>query len=103
MTIKNQTKNKIILKLFLDTNLALGYKQQDEHNLKVFLTAMPSPYKLKNFYRPTRPRVIKFKDLIRYKNKNTGSTYILSTPKGIITLKDAVKKKLGGILLFKIQ
>jgi ribosomal protein S8 len=103
MFIKNSTKNKIILQLFLDNNLAVGYKEENKNILKVFLTAMPSPYRLKNFFRPTRFRSIKLKDISRYKNKNTGSCYILSTPKGIMTLKAAVEKNVGGILLFKMQ
>lgn len=103
MYIQNKKKNLVILKLFLQTNLAIGYAKHDDKNLKVFLSNMPSPYRLKNFFRPTRYRCIKIKDLHKYKNKNTSSTYILSTPKGIISVKEAIKYNVGGILLFKIQ
>ena len=103
MFLSNKKKNLTILKLFLQANLALGYTKHDENTLKVFLTGMPSPYRLKNFYKPTKFRCIKIKDIQKYKNKNTGSTYILSTPKGILTIKEAVKNNVGGILLFKMQ
>jgi len=100
--VKNK-KNKIILNLFLQTNLVLGYKEYDTKTLKVFLNGISSPYRLKNFFKPTRPRYIKYKDIVKYKNKNTGSTYILSTSKGILPMKEAYKLNIGGILLFKIQ
>lgn len=103
MFLSNKKKSLTILKLFLKTNLALGYTKHDENTLKVFLTGMSSPYRLKNFYKPTKFRCIKIKDIQKYKNKNTGSTYILSTPKGILTIKEAVKNNVGGILLFKMQ
>ena len=103
MFLPNKKKNLIVLKLFLQANLVLGYANHNENTLKVFLTGMASPYRLKNFYKPTKFRCIKIKDIHKYKNKNTGSTYILSTPQGIITLKEAVKANVGGILLFKMQ
>lgn len=101
--LKNTKKNKCILHVFLKANLILGFKLSNDENIKVFLTALPSPYKLKNFFNLTRPRYIKIKDINKYKNKNTGSIYILSTSKGLLTLQEAIEYKVGGVLMFKLQ
>jgi len=93
-------KTIIILKIFLEYNIILGFSVTN--NIIKIVLNLNSNNKLYNLCKPTGMRFIKVKDIIKYTNKNTGSIYIISTSKGLLSFKNAIKLNVGGILLFKI-
>ena len=49
-----------------------------------------------------RKRYMKYKDLLNIKKKNNKSFIILSTSLGFLTITEAVKNRLGGLLICEI-
>lgn len=102
--LKNK-KNTIIIDLCIKYNVALGYKLVLQ-NSKVFYLVYLNPntcfYNLKNLLKITKPYPIKLKTLQKLNNKNTYTVYILNTSKGFLSIKEAMRHKIGGVLTFRI-
>lgn len=103
--ININNKNNIILNLFIKYNIITGYKIisiKNSQKYLVFLNKSVAYFNIKNLLKITKPRHIKFKELIKLNNKNTHTTYILCTSKGFLNIKEAIFQKIGGILIFRI-
>lgn len=86
-------------------NVILGYKIVLIKNIEYFLVTINSKtnhFELKNLVQLTKPRYLKLKDLNKLNNKTTYSNYILCTSKGFLNIKEAIIKKTGGLLAFRI-
>lgn len=59
--------------------------------------------KIKLMYKLSAPFYIKWKTLIKIKNFKHNSLYLLLTNKGCLTNHEAIKFKIGGILLCKFK
>lgn len=60
-----------------------------------------SVYKINNLFKPSNIKYISLQELQKVSVKKN-NILILSTNSGIITNSEAVKKQLGGILLFQL-
>lgn len=80
--------------------IILGYRING-NILKIVINNTHSSKQIKLLSKPSMKINIKYKHILKIKNINTGSAYVLLTNKGILTLHEAINKKTGGILLFK--
>lgn len=77
---------------------------QDKRKLKIELKyegKRPIISDLRQFSKPGLRRFVKVRDLAKL-GKSGASLVILSTPEGLMSLKEARKKKLGGELLCEV-
>lgn len=58
---------------------------------------------MKNLYKKNSPRIIKYKYIQNFQNKFTYTNYIYSTSKGLLTLEDIKKYKIGGVLVYRLN
>lgn len=72
------------------------------NKIKIVINIISNTKQIKVLSKPSIKINIKYKHILKVKNLNTGSNYVLITNKGILTLQEAIKIKSGGILLFKI-
>lgn len=98
-------KNTIIIKLLNKYNVILGFRIVTIRREKIYLVYVNTSvnyFNLKNLHKLSNPRFLKYHELKSLANKNTGTKYILSSSIGFIDIKEAVNKKIGGILLFRL-
>ena len=92
-----------ILKVLLKHNFILGFHKYNEEELIIFMKNKNQfaqnfvITKLKRISKSSRPVYIKYQDLYKIKKKN--SYYILSTSKGLLLDAEALKHKVGGLLI----
>lgn len=98
-------KNLLAIKFFKKINFINNYGIIKK-NKKIFIIIRLLYFKNlkinKNFKlisTPSRTYYISFKTLLLLNKRSGASLYILSTSKGIITHKEAIKKNLSGFLL----
>jgi len=102
--------NKIAEKLMLiliENNFINSFTKTKTH-LYIYLkinnfTNEPKLQSIKNYTKFNRIQAIKFKDLQELNRINKHSLFILYTSFGLITIKTALRLKVGGRLIFKIN
>ena len=98
---KYNKKNTNIIKILVILNIVKYVKK----NNKIIYLYINNFYKhnyINNFYKPSRSLFLKT-SIIKKLTFKKKWIFLLSTNKGIMTNFEAVKKKLGGILILKIN
>ena len=94
-----------ILNAMEQEGLIRGFEVSDKRNVKVFLkysqNSSPVMASIKRVSRPGRPFYLQAKSLWKL-NKGLG-LYILSTPKGVLSDRDARRLNVGGEVICKIM
>lgn len=100
--LKNLKINKNLLKILIKLNI-IKYIILKNNNIIIYLNFFKknkSIFKLKNTFKKTSLKIIKYKNLKKINKKN--NILILSTNKGLITNYDAMKKKIGGLIILHL-
>lgn len=103
--IEVNKKNKKVLDLLIKYNIIIGFSLiHSKKNLlyKVYLNISIPFYNLKNLLKISKPKILKLKGMNKLQNKNTQTIYILNTSEGFLNIREAIQKKQGGTLLFRI-
>lgn len=106
-TIKiKQTKqaNKLLI-ILLNLNIIYGWHiiLYNKKNYYIVYCNIKNTKQLFTLLKPSKQFFLKFKNLQKLsKNYSTKNIY-LTTSKGIISITNAINKKIGGILFFKIR
>jgi len=102
----NKISEKLVL-ILLNNNFINSFtktKTQIYIYLKINnFTNEPKLQRVKNYTKFNRIQTIKFKDLQELNRINKHSLFILYTSFGLITIKTALRLKVGGRLIFKIN
>ena len=98
-------KNIALLKILYKEGFIQSFKIKSDINSKLFFTIILRSYQNKAIFKnlklistPSLSRYFTFKDLIKLNDKRF--TFFLSTDKGVLTILECKKQKLGGKLLF---
>lgn len=97
-------KIKPLLKIFFNLNTITKVKIVKNEIFIWINTTNPlnTSLKLKLIYKPSKPRKISLKTLLKIESSTYSNILILMTNKGMLTNIEALNKRIGGILLFKI-
>ena len=97
--INYNKKNINILKILLKLNIIKFIIKKNKKIIIIinFLKKNKTIFKLKNLYKNSNYKIIRFKNLKKINNNNC--LFIISTNKGVILNYDSIKKKIGGVLL----
>jgi len=98
---KYSKKNINMIKILINLNIIKYIKK----NNKIIYIHINNFYKknyINNFYKPSRSLFLK-NSIIRKLTLKKKWIFLLSTNKGIITNFEAIKKKIGGLLILKIN
>ena len=101
-TLKNIQKIKPILHLFKKLGLIRRFyctKQSTIYVFPLFFKNKSIQPLLKVYDRKTAPIKLTFKALQLLKKTSYLSTFLVQTPLGLLTHKEAIKEKLGGLLV----
>lgn len=99
-------KNLKIITILKKLNLIYKYTLINKNNLffiKInlyFYKNKPLASFLKIFSKPSKIFFLSYKSLRLLDKKSGNSVFLLSTPKGVLTHKDAIKLKTSGFILF---
>ena len=99
-------KNTELCNLLVSNGVLFGYRIVNVNGFKVyeaFIQQNLNFFDLKNFLRLKTHRKIKFKDVIRLCNRHTHTCYIFMTSKGIKTIPEMIRLRLGGTLMFRLK
>jgi len=98
-------KNIALLKILYKEGFIQSFKIKSDINSNLFFTIILRSYQNKAIFKnlklistPSLSRYFTFKDLIKLNDKRF--TFFLSTDKGVLTILECKKQKLGGKLLF---
>jgi len=94
-----------ILNILIRHNYISNFKILNNNTLIIYLyykQQYPKWNNLKILYRPSHQRYITVHFLRKIYSNEFNKLFILETSHGIITHNDALKKNIGGILLFSI-
>ena len=98
------TKELEIIKIFIKLGVIKTVTKL-ENNLYIihfnYIKNQKTFFNIKNLYKPSNKKYIKYYTL-RDLTVNKNYLLILSTNQGVITSVEAVKKKIGGLLIAKI-
>lgn len=101
--IKNNNKHLVLLNKLIQQNVINGYSfVNNNKNINVYLNNNYDYFKIKNFFKKTRLICIKYKHYVKLQSKMTSSIYLFSTSQGLLTSKELLQKKTGGILMCKL-
>ena len=102
-------KNTFKIKLFLDVLKAegfiLGYTLQDDYLIALlkYNNSIPAIQNIKTFSKISTPYYVKSKKIIEMIKRNKNSIFLVRTSKGLLSNKDILTYKAGGILLARLQ
>lgn len=104
IVIKNSKKCLRVLSLLYKQGYIRGFASYKK-TIKILikyngLSTRPTVAYIQAISLNGRPFYVSLKILSQFAHKN--ETFILSTPKGILTLKEALQENTGGILLCKV-
>jgi ribosomal protein S8 len=103
--IKQTTRSKRLLFILLKLNVVLGWSNiLNKHNKYEFVVyCNPNLQKqLITLVKPTKQLFLKLKDLKKLSKKFSIHSIYLNTSKGVISIGEALNKKTGGVLFFRI-
>lgn len=103
--ILNILTSKFMLKLLnilIFYGYILRYKIITKNRIKIFFK---KKYKIHiiSLSKPTVRFHVKYKELFSVKFKNPCNVFFLYTTKGILTINDAIKKKVGGFFICTVN
>ena len=98
---KHNKKDTNIIKIFIILNI-IKYIKKTDNNTYIYLNNFYKHNLLTNLYKPSRSIFLK-NIIIKKLTFKKKWIFLLSTNKGIMTNFEATKKKLGGILILKIN
>lgn len=98
---KYNKKNTNIIKKLIILNI-IKYVKKQKNNIYLYINNLYKHNYINNLYKPSRCLFIKSK-IIKKLTLKKKWIFLLSTNKGIITNFEALKKKIGGIILLKIK
>lgn len=95
-------KNKELLLMLTKIGLINGFKYHtnDKKKVKIYLRYVnnePTWRYVRFYYKLSKKKYIKYKNLIKYFKYDQGAVLIMFTSKGFMTHTDAIKNKVGGI------
>lgn len=94
----------VLLSFLLKFNYISYYKIINSNNIIIYFKSKTSSIakwdSLKTFYRQSNYIYLSFYNLKKFYNYDNNSMLFLSTSKGIITHKNAIKNRIGGKLIF---
>jgi len=102
-------KNTFKIKLFLDVLKAegfiLGYTLQDDYLIALlkYNNSIPAIQNIKTFSKISTPYYVKSKKIIEMIKRNKNSIFLVRTSKGLLSNKDILTYKIGGILIARLR
>jgi ribosomal protein S8 len=94
-------KNINIIKILINLNI-IKYIKRNNKIIYLYINNFYKHNYINNFYKPSRSIFLK-NSIIKKLTLKKKWIFLLSTNKGVITNFEAVKKKIGGILILKIN
>lgn len=94
--------NLALVKALYTSGLIQGYKIEAQNKVKILLRKIFNKTltcNIKLVSVPTRKLALDYRKITEIK-KNTNSTMFFSTDKGLLTITECKKHKIGGVLLF---
>jgi ribosomal protein S8 len=94
-------KNINIIKILINLNI-IKYIKKNNKIIYLYINNFYKHNYINNFYKPSRSIFLK-NSIIKKLTLKKKWIFLLSTNKGIITNFEAIKKKIGGVLILKIN
>lgn len=104
VTINRKTKQ--LCDLLMKKNILLGYRIVSLNSYDIFEVHLNNDvkhYDLRSFIKSNNVRIVSLQNAISLNNRYTHSCYIFMTSKGMLTLPEMIKSKIGGKLMFKLK
>ena len=93
------------LKVLWDEGFILGYTLQDDYLIALlkYNNSIPAIQNIKTFSKISTPYYVKSKKIIEMIKRNKNSIFLVRTSKGLLSNKDILTYKIGGILIARLR
>ena len=103
--IRKSSKSFRVLLLLVQIGVIAGFIERVSTDKKSYYTCIRDSartWQIFTYLTPTRKYTLKLKHINRLAAKDSGGFIYLTTPKGVISAKDAAVQKVGGHLFFRV-